>query len=147
MKKRKASRTATTSPTQVAESSRKTIEQETGTALSKWEPTVGCRAVVHPHTDQAVAGSIVEDFGEFAAHPVDANNIRIAEAARRWAILTADGNLVFADTHQLAAHRAQPTDPASANPGPTRAERGPPVNSILQTRSKTDQWQANTYAR
>ena len=39
----------------------------------------------------------VEDFGELAGQAVDIGGERIAEPARRWAIMLDDGDLVFCD--------------------------------------------------
>ncbi len=69
--------------------------------MHTWEPAVGAEVIVHPNTDHAVPGLIVEDFGKFEPHPVDANDVRIAEPARRWAVLTDTGHLIFADTCHL----------------------------------------------
>ena len=46
---------------------------------------------------------LLEDFGEFPPHAVEFGGTRIAEPARRWAIRTHDGGLVFADTEQLVS--------------------------------------------
>ncbi len=45
---------------------------------------------------------IIEDFEDNAGHAIDIGNQRIVDAARRWATITHDGGLVFADAHDLA---------------------------------------------
>jgi hypothetical protein len=62
---------------------------------------VNTRVRVYPGTDAESRGVIVEDFGEMAAHPVEIGGQRIADPARRWAVLLDAGTLVFTDTDQL----------------------------------------------
>ena len=45
----------------------------------------------------------MEDFGEMLAQPVDLGGEHFADPARRWAVLSDIGDLVFADTDQLVA--------------------------------------------
>ena len=72
-----------------------------------WTPQVGDVVVVRPaHGGDAVAGRVVEDFGDFVAYAVEAGGDRFADPARRWAVHTDDGGLVFADTD----HLTPPTD-------------------------------------
>ncbi len=66
-----------------------------------WRPAVGDEVVVHPDSDAETTGRILDDFGEFTAAAVEVNETTIARAARRWAVLTAEGDLVFADTDQI----------------------------------------------
>lgn len=73
------------------------------TAVMEWTPQVGDDVVVQQLDGDTVAGRVVEDFGDFPAHAVDIGDDRIAEPARRWAIHTEDGGLVFADTNELTA--------------------------------------------
>lgn len=68
-----------------------------------WTPQVGDDVVVRHIDGDDTAGQVVEDFGEFPPHAVEFGGTRIAEPARRWAIRTHDGGLVFADTEQLVS--------------------------------------------
>ncbi|MGZ8177566.1 hypothetical protein ACXVUM_06500 [Williamsia sp. SKLECPSW1] len=61
-----------------------------------WTPHVGEDVVVLVDDDES-PGRIVEDFGELPDVPADTD----VAAPRRWAITTADGGLVFADTADL----------------------------------------------
>jgi hypothetical protein len=61
------------------------------------------RVRVYADTDDEVRGVIVEDFGDLAGHAVDVGDVHISDAARRWAVLTDAGTLVFVDSHQLAS--------------------------------------------
>ncbi|GGF37291.1 hypothetical protein GCM10007298_36290 [Williamsia phyllosphaerae] len=72
-----------------------------------WNPTVDATVIVYPGSDLETSGRIVDDFGEFDAHGVEVNSTHISDPARRWAVLTDDGALVFVDTHQLAAAPGQ----------------------------------------
>ena len=67
-----------------------------------WTPTVDASVIVYPGSDLEISGRIVDDFGEFDAHGVEVNSTHISGPARRWAVQTDDGALVFVDTHQLA---------------------------------------------
>jgi hypothetical protein len=58
---------------------------------------------VYPGTDAESRGVVVEDFGELAGQAVDIGGHRIADPARRWAVVLDTGNLVFANTDQLVA--------------------------------------------
>jgi hypothetical protein len=64
---------------------------------------VNARVRVHPGTDGEVRGTVVEDYGDLAGHPVDIGEHRIVGPARRWAVALDDGGLVFVDSDQLAA--------------------------------------------
>ncbi len=63
---------------------------------------VGDRVRVYPGSSDECSGVIVEDFGDDAGHSVDVAGQHIADASRRWAIILDDGNLMFADSFQLA---------------------------------------------
>ncbi len=64
---------------------------------------VNARVRVYPGTDGEVGGTVVEDFGDLAGHPVDIGETRIVGPARRWAVTLDAGGLVFVDSDQLAA--------------------------------------------
>ena len=64
---------------------------------------VDMRVRVYPGTDGEVGGTVVEDFGDLAGHPVDIGETRIVGPARRWAVALDAGGLVFVDSDQLAA--------------------------------------------
>jgi hypothetical protein len=64
---------------------------------------VNARVRVYPGTDGEVRGTVVEDFGDLAGHPVDIGEIRIVGPARRWAVTLDAGGLVFVDSDQLVA--------------------------------------------
>ena len=64
---------------------------------------VNVRVRVYPGTDAEVRGSVVEDFGDTAGYAVDIGENRIADPARRWAVVLDTGNLVFVDSDQLVA--------------------------------------------
>jgi hypothetical protein len=66
-----------------------------------WTPEVDETVIAFADTDRSVSGRVVEDFGDDTTYPVHVNDTRIAEAARRFAILTDDGGLVFADAVDL----------------------------------------------
>lgn len=62
------------------------------------------RVRVYADTDDEVRGVVVEDFGDLAGHAVDVGgDVHISDAARRWAVLTDAGTLVFVDSHQIAS--------------------------------------------
>lgn len=69
------------------------------------EPSIAVDQRVRVHVDGDVEsrGLVVEDFGEMAGQPVDLGGTRIADAARRWAVLLDDGTLLFVDDHQVTA--------------------------------------------
>ncbi|WP_068745482.1 hypothetical protein [Tsukamurella pseudospumae] len=67
---------------------------------------VGKAVTAFAGTDREVAGEIVEDFGEFTPVATEYDGERIAEPARRWAVLSDAGDLVFADTADLTARPA-----------------------------------------
>lgn len=58
---------------------------------------------VYPGTDAETHGVIVEDFGDAAGEGVEVAGERIAAPARRWAVRLDTGDLVFVDSHELAA--------------------------------------------
>ena len=64
---------------------------------------VNARVCVHPGTDAEVRGTVVEDFGGTAGHPVDIGEHHIADPARRWAVTLDTGDLIFVDSDQLIA--------------------------------------------
>jgi hypothetical protein len=66
------------------------------------EVSVGSRVRIHPDTDGEVCGTVVEDFGENASAPIDIGD-RVVDPARRWAVISDDGTLVFADNHEIVA--------------------------------------------
>jgi len=76
--------------------------------ITEWRPAVDDEVVVHPGADTETTGRIVDDFGEFTAAAVEVNETTISPAARRWAVLTAEGDLVFVDTDQMGAARLRP---------------------------------------
>lgn len=65
--------------------------------------SVGMRVRVHPGTDRESLGEIVDDFGEMPGRSVDIGDTRIADPARRWAVILDAGTVVFLDSHQLDA--------------------------------------------
>lgn len=65
------------------------------------EVTITTRVRVFPSTDKEAHGIVVEDFGDSVGIPVDIGGDRIAEAARRWAVMLDDDNLVFVDSENL----------------------------------------------
>ncbi|GAA1458584.1 hypothetical protein [Williamsia maris] len=79
------------------------IDGTTGQDDAAWVPAVDDEVVVRPDTDTETetTGRIIDDFGEFTAAAVEVNETTISPAARRWAVLTADGDLVFVDTDQI----------------------------------------------
>ena len=64
---------------------------------------VDMRVRVHPGTDAEIRGVVVEDFGVLLAQPVDLGGGHVVGPARRWAVFSDTGDLVFADTDQLVA--------------------------------------------
>jgi hypothetical protein len=76
-----------------------------GTAAegSKREVSVDDMVRVYPGTPREVHGFVIEDFGDLAGHAVDIGEHHIVDAARRWAVRLADGNLVFVDDADLAS--------------------------------------------
>jgi hypothetical protein len=58
---------------------------------------------VYPGTERETRGQVVDDFGEAASHSVDIGQTRIADPARRWAVILDGGGLVFVDSDQLGA--------------------------------------------
>ncbi|HTQ22982.1 hypothetical protein [Mycobacterium sp.] len=45
---------------------------------------------------------MVEDFGDMVGHAVDIGD-RVVDPARRWAVVTDPGGLLFVDSDQLVA--------------------------------------------
>lgn len=58
---------------------------------------------VYPDTPREVIGYVIEDFGGISGEAVDIGDHHIVDAARRWAVRLADGNLVFVDDADVAA--------------------------------------------
>jgi hypothetical protein len=58
---------------------------------------VGAQVRVFPGTDRELSGTVVDDFGDEAGQPVRIGAEEIVTAARRWAVQTGDGALVFVD--------------------------------------------------
>ena len=73
-----------------------------------WQPAVGEQVVIYAGSDRVTTGRVVEDFGDFVAHSVDIGSTRIADPARRWAVATDDGSLIFVDSVDLSAPSAHP---------------------------------------
>jgi hypothetical protein len=63
---------------------------------------IGVSVRVYPGTDRERLGVVVEDFGDTAGERVHIGQHHIADAARRWAVQLGDGDLVFADSSDLA---------------------------------------------
>ena len=59
------------------------------------------RVRVYPATDAESRGVVVDDFGETAGYAVDIGDNRIADPARRWAVMLDTGTLVFIDSDHL----------------------------------------------
>lgn len=64
---------------------------------------VGTEVVAFAGSDRESAGRIVDDFGDFTPVATEYDGERIAEPARRWAVLTTAGDLLFADSADLTA--------------------------------------------
>lgn len=62
---------------------------------------VGVSVRVYPDTERERLGVVVEDFGDSAGERVHIGEHQIVDAARRWAIRLADGDLVFVDSSDL----------------------------------------------
>jgi hypothetical protein len=62
---------------------------------------VDARVRVFPGTDREVHGVVVDDYGQTAGSAVEIGGERIVGPARRWAIMSDDGVLIFADSDQL----------------------------------------------
>jgi hypothetical protein len=63
---------------------------------------IGVSVRVYPDTDRERLGVVVEDFGDTAGERVHIGQHHVADAARRWAVQLGDGDLVFADSSELA---------------------------------------------
>jgi hypothetical protein len=63
---------------------------------------VGVSVRVYPGTERERLGVVVEDFGDSAGQRVHVGQHQIVDAARRWAVSLGDGDLVFADSGDLA---------------------------------------------
>jgi hypothetical protein len=59
------------------------------------------RVRAYPGTDAEGRGVVVDDFGETAGYAVDIGSNRIADPARRWAVMLDTGTLVFTDSDDL----------------------------------------------
>lgn len=66
------------------------------------ELAVNVRVRVNPGQGNEIHGVIVEDFGEMVTAGVDIGSNHFADPARRWAVISDEGNLVFADSDQLS---------------------------------------------
>lgn len=66
------------------------------------EFAVDVRVRVNPDTDSETRGVIVEDFGEMTTSAVEIGDNHFADPARRWAVVTDEGTLLFADSDQLS---------------------------------------------
>ncbi|MCS3779441.1 hypothetical protein [Tsukamurella ocularis] len=64
---------------------------------------IGTEVVAFAGSDRESAGRIVDDFGDFTPVATEYDGERIAEPARRWAVLTTSGDLLFADSADLTA--------------------------------------------
>ncbi|MDT7765854.1 MAG: hypothetical protein QOC63_5274 [Mycobacterium sp.] len=62
---------------------------------------VGVSVRLYPDTDRERLGVVVEDFGDSAGESVRIGEHHVVDAARRWAIRLADGDLVFVDSSDL----------------------------------------------
>jgi hypothetical protein len=80
----------------------KKVEQ-TGASSESGDIVVDSAVVVYPGTDREQRGVIVEDFGDSAGQSVDIADNHIADPARRWAVRTDSGELLFVDDENLAA--------------------------------------------
>ena len=78
-------------------------KREAAAEGSKREVSVDDMVRVYPGTPREVHGFVIEDFGALAGHAVDIGEHHIVDAARRWAVRLADGNLVFVDDVDVAA--------------------------------------------
>jgi hypothetical protein len=63
---------------------------------------IGVSVRVYPDTGRERLGLVVEDFGDAAGERVHIGEHHVADAARRWAVRLGDGDLVFADSSELA---------------------------------------------
>jgi hypothetical protein len=63
---------------------------------------VGVSVRVYPDTSRERLGVVVADFGDTAGQGVHIGQQHVADAARRWAVELGDGDLVFADSSELA---------------------------------------------
>lgn len=64
-------------------------------------PRLGDEVIVFPKSSRETVGRVVEDFGDGPGYAVDLGGGRTVQPARRWAIHTHDGGLVFVDTADL----------------------------------------------
>jgi hypothetical protein len=67
------------------------------------ELAVNSPVLVYPETAEQQGGVIVEDFGPSAGQAVEVGSVRIAGAARRWAVRLNSGDLVFVNSDELRA--------------------------------------------
>lgn len=58
---------------------------------------------VFPDTPAEEHGTVIEDFGDLAGTRVEIAGTEIVGPARRWAVRTTSGDVVFVDSDQLAA--------------------------------------------
>jgi hypothetical protein len=64
--------------------------------------SVGLRVRIHLDTGDEVCGTVVEDFGENDGASIDIGDY-VVGPARRWAVISDDGALIFAHSHQIIA--------------------------------------------
>jgi hypothetical protein len=76
------------------------VHEESPTQSSS-EVSVDMRVRVRPGSSEEARGVVVEDYGDDVGHPVDIGKHRIAEAARRWAVILDSGELIFVDDGDL----------------------------------------------
>ena len=62
---------------------------------------VDVRVRVSPATDHEAHGVVIDDFDRTAGSPVVIGDTRIVRPARRWAVMSDDGTLVFVDSDEL----------------------------------------------
>jgi hypothetical protein len=79
-------------------------EPEVDQASQQPNIAVDTEVRVYPGSQRETYGIVVEDFGSLSGHPVDIGEHHIADAARRWAVRLADGNLVFVDDGDVAPY-------------------------------------------
>ncbi|BDX34782.1 hypothetical protein TUM20985_53290 [Mycobacterium antarcticum] len=64
---------------------------------------ITARVRVFPGTEREAHGVVVDDFGNFVGVAVEIGGHQIAPAARRWAVMLDDDDLVFVDSDKLVA--------------------------------------------
>lgn len=76
------------------------VNDSDGDAVAR-EIAVDSRVVVYPGGDNELHGVVVDDFADLAGTAVDIAGERFAEPARRWAVASDDGGLVFVDDDSI----------------------------------------------